>query len=543
MTQLQALDILKMGELVFLTGNAGSGKTYVLNQFINYLHKQNIPVGVTASTGIAATHLNGTTIHSWSGIKLAKGLKTKIIHSVLGNKPAVTNWKKVRVLIVDEISMMSAKIMEILEEIARHVRRNPAVFGGIQVIFTGDFYQLPPIGDPNEPLTCQFCFQSMKWREIFPKKHNLILLKTIFRQKDPLYANILNQIRVGELTEENALVLFDRINTDPYSDNADGDIISRLYPIKNKVDIINKHNFEKIVDKEYQQNIFVKTNCKMYLDTGLPIVGEILEKCLLMTPMEMDFETKRLLSNIPTDETVFMKKGAIVMLTFNLSVEDGLCNGSQGIIVDILENQIIKENAWLFSEPMTLPVVRFTNGLTRRIMPQFWQSDEFPRICVGQFPLILAWALTIHKIQGASLDRAIIDAGSSIFEYGQTYVALSRIRSLEGLYLSNFHPERIKAHPLVKEFYKNVRNYIPESEFDHELFIESPPVLVDTPIIENLETTDFTSFAYQPQNTIDNINTTVNDDVVENNDANIPIATAIYIPESTSHYVRVNKLP
>ena len=466
------------GQNLFITGAGGTGKTQLIHSFVEYCLSKKKEVAVCALTGCAAVLLNmkAKTIHSWSGIKLAKGSREKIIHSALKKKVVVDNWKKVQVLIIDEVSMMSIKILELLEEIARHVRRCSFVFGGIQIIFTGDFYQLPPIGDSNDPPTCQFCFQSKKWREIFPKKQNLVLLKSIFRQKDPIYQTILNEIRVGTLTEENIRILESRVGIQVGSQ-----ICTRLFAIKQKVECINRHNFDKLSDKEYHQHSIIKTNCKFYLDSGLPIVNDVMDQCLSMTAEDIDFEIKKMFSGLNVEEHFSMKKGAVVMLTFNLCVEDGLCNGSQGIIVDILEEISITDNTWLFTDKnsvpkISVPVVQFTNGIVRRIHPQFWQNDDYPRICVGQFPLILAWALTIHKIQGASLDRAEIDAGSSIFEYGQTYVGLSRVRSLEGLYLTNFHPQRIKAHPLVKEFYKNVRNDIPDFELLPNFEKEQDPI-------------------------------------------------------------------
>jgi ATP-dependent DNA helicase PIF1 len=301
-------------------------------------------------------------------------------------------------------------------------------------------------------------------------------LKSIFRQKDPIYQTILNEIRVGTLTEENIRILESRVGIQVGSQ-----ICTRLFAIKQKVECINRHNFDQLSDKEYHQHSIIKTNCKFYLDSGLPIVNDVMDQCLSMTAEDIDFEIKKMFSGLNVEEHFSMKKGAVVMLTFNLCVEDGLCNGSQGIIVDILEEISITDNTWLFTDKnsvpkISVPVVQFTNGIVRRIHPQFWQNDDYPRICVGQFPLILAWALTIHKIQGASLDRAEIDAGSSIFEYGQTYVGLSRVRSLEGLYLTNFHPQRIKAHPLVKEFYKNVRNDIPDFELLPNFEKEQEPI-------------------------------------------------------------------
>jgi ATP-dependent DNA helicase PIF1 len=400
------------GENIFVSGPGGSGKTQLLHTLVSECKLTKKEVAVCALTGCAAVllNVNAKTIHSWSGIKLAKGPVDQIIMNIFKNKKAVSNWKKVNVLIIDEVSMMSQKILDILEETARRIRRCPSVFGGIQIVFTGDFYQLPPVGDPNEPATCNFCFQSEKWNEIFPNPSNSILLKTIFRQSDPVYRNILNELRIGELSEESANILQQRVGIEP-----NVDVVTRLFPVKSKVETINQYNFDKIEEPKYTSNLIIKTNCKIYIDSGSPIVGDALKFCKSLTPSDIDFEIKRLSSSLPADQTVNLKKGALVMLTVNLSVEDGLCNGSQGIIIDILQGQKLIENAGMMGETYNLPVVKFTNGVIKTIVPKFWQSDDFPCICVGQFPLILAWAVTIHKIQGASINYGIVDAGSSIF--------------------------------------------------------------------------------------------------------------------------------
>jgi hypothetical protein len=188
------------------------------------------------------------------------------------------------------------------------------------------------------------------------------------------------------------------------------------------------------------------------MDTGLPISVENLRNVPSMKDAEQ--EIARLMTNI--EEFLVLKRGAMVMLTYNLSVEEGLCNGSQGIIQEIKDT------------PLGLSaVVEFRNGLTRCISPHYWQSEEYPVLAVAQVPLILAWALTIHKIQGATLDCAEMDLGISVFEYGQTYVALSRVKTLDGLFIKQFRPEKIKAHPLVQEYYSTFLQ--PKIEEEHNI--------------------------------------------------------------------------
>jgi ATP-dependent DNA helicase PIF1 len=532
--QMFAFECFKNGDNLFITGPGGSGKTQLIHTFIQHCKTLNKEVAICALTGCASVLLNmkAKTIHSWSGIKLAKGPAENIIHNVLKNRNAVSNWKKVKVLIVDEISMMSVKIFELLEELARRVRRCPDVFGGIQIVFTGDFYQLPPVGDGDDPLTSKFCFESKKWKQLFPLPRNSVVLVSIFRQKDPKYCEILNQIRVGELTEENALILQGRVI--PFEENGDR-VITRLFPIKNKVELINQHNFQKLEGKKFTQENIVKTNCTMYLETGEAFSKETIELCNAMTAEDIDFETKRLLLSIPVSEKMEMKKGSVVMLTVNLCVDDGLCNGSQGIIVDILENQFVPE---LPTIQFIMPVVRFNNGITIPVGPHFWQNDFYPRICVSQIPLVLAWAMTIHKIQGASLDIAQVDAGCSIFEYGQTYVGLSRVRSLQGLYLTNFKPNRIKTNPLVKEFYKTilpVENQILPPRMNYIAMIDHDDVAAVSTAVER--TNDTADEEIPVANA-----TEVNGDD-DNNSRNIPMVDAVPILHERNTYMRINKLP
>lgn len=443
--QKLAYDKYKQGDNIFLTGPGGTGKTKLIQYFIHYSKYYEEKFQVCAMTGCAALLLqcNARTLHSWSGIKLAKGPKDKVVDSVLFNKNAIKNWKKVKILILDEVSMLSKKIFEIIEEIARHAKKNDLPFGGIQVIFSGDFCQLPPVGNYGEKETSQFCFESPIWNKVFPKD-NIILLKKIFRQNDNEYANILQHIRQGILKKQEFKLLKKRLDVVFDPNNHYGCIPTKLFPLRAKADHINKLMFEKIEEKHYTFEIVEKLN-NITLDNNKPIPREMFEKCKRLSEKNIQQEISNLISNIPCQQTLELKIGANVMCTINLDMDNGICNGSQGVIT-----RIIKENN------QYVPYVRFYNGIERRINIHFWQSEDYSTISVGQYPLILAWALTIHKIQGATLDLAEIDVGNSIFEYGQTYVALSRVKSLQGLYLSAFEPEKIQTNPLVIDFYKSI---------------------------------------------------------------------------------------
>jgi len=439
-----AFEKFKRNENLFITGPGGTGKTKLIKHLVQYARDIKRRLQVCALTGCAAVLLNcnARTIHSWSGIKLAKGDRDRIVQSVIKNKRSVKTWKSVDVLIIDEISMMSKKIFDILDELGKRCRNSTLPFGGIQMIFTGDFFQLPPVGNEDDEDSDKFCFESALWSQTF-RPENHIQLTTIFRQKDPQFIHILSQIRKGKLNKDSADVLRKHLNR-PY--DATGFIPTKLFPIRSKVDYVNSMMFSKINEDEYEFEHSVIDNCKTYSDSGKAIPTDVLLKGMRITQQEKEYEIENILNNSPCSRILRLKKGASVLCTVNLDMDNEICNGSQGIILDIFD----KEEA-------TIVVVKFSNGHVKHIGPHVWQSEEFPTIAIKQYPLCLAWALTIHKIQGATLALAEIDIGDSVFEYGQTYVALSRVQSLDGLYLSAFKPERIQANPKVLAFYDSIK--------------------------------------------------------------------------------------
>jgi ATP-dependent DNA helicase PIF1 len=442
-----AFEKFKRNENLFITGPGGTGKTKLIKHLVADTKLTGRKLQVCALTGCAAVLLNcnARTIHSWSGIRLAKGDRDKIIESVIKNRRSVQAWKSVNTLIVDEISMMSKKIFEILDEIGKRVRRCSAPFGGIQVIFTGDFFQLPPVGTEDDKDSDAFCFESPLWIQTF-KPENHIALTTIFRQKDPTFINILSQVRRGQLDKESVKILKTHVNRPYDSTKYNGLVPTKLFPIRSKVDYVNSMMFSKIDEDEYEFEHSVLTGCKTHCESGKAISAEHLLKCARMTQQEKEYEIENLLNNTPCARILRLKKGSSVLCTVNLDMDNEICNGSQGLILDIFEK-----------DTTTIIVVKFSNGHIKHIAPHLWQSEEYPTIAVKQYPLCLAWALTIHKIQGATLALAEVDIGESIFEYGQTYVALSRVQTLDGLYLSAFNSERIRANPRVIAFYDTIR--------------------------------------------------------------------------------------
>jgi len=469
--QQYAYKLFTKGENLFITGPGGTGKTRLVKHLIAYAKSINKNIPVCAMTGCAAILLecNARTLHSWSGIKLAKQSNELVVASVLKNRHALKSWKSAQGLILDEVSMLSKKIFEIIEEIARRTKHNQLPFGGMQVIFTGDFFQLPPVGTYGDPDTEKFCFESPIWNMVFkPKNH--IELKTMFRQSDPLYIDILQQIRRGNLDDDKKAILKSYVKREYDEDMNNGCIPTKLFALRSKTDYVNSMMFQKINEKEYVFNAIRKTDCTTHLDTTKPFTLEEKQKCSLLSEKEIEQELDYMLNNIQCNQVLRLKRGAAVMCTVNLDMDNSICNGSQGVVIDIIDT---------CTPP--LPVVRFSNGIIKTIQPKFWQSEEYPKIAIGQYPLSLAWALTIHKIQGATLTMAEMDIGQSIFEYGQTYVALSRIKSLDGLYLSAFYSEKIAANPKVIEFYKNIPELNPTAYVDsttdtleQEQYIESP---------------------------------------------------------------------
>jgi ATP-dependent DNA helicase PIF1 len=423
------------GRNIFITGPGGTGKSALIKHIQRDAYNKGKYIHVCALTGCAAVLLEckAKTLHSWSGIGLGKGAIEQLIKKVNKNKHSKTLWKETDILVVDEVSMMSLKLFETLDAIGKSVRKNSQPFGGMQLIFSGDFYQLPPVGDKDDPDTSKFCFESEFWFSTF-KIPDHIQLQKIFRQNDPVYQGILNQVREGRLKRSSNDALLHNVGRDIPQDSPIRP--TKLFPTRNKVDNINASEMCKLDGDEVEYKLKYHADLEMTPNERL-----IRHNC---SPEQIKTELEYLKGNLRCDENIRLKIGSQVMCIVNIELTNGemLCNGSQGIVVRF--STMDKKQ----------PVVKFTNGFEMTMNYHVWPSENIPGVGVSQLPLILAWALTIHKAQGATLDVAEIDAGSGIFECGQTYVALSRVKSLEGLYLTSFDARKIRIHKKVQEFYQ-----------------------------------------------------------------------------------------
>ena len=450
--QIEVFNAYKEKKNVFITGPGGCGKSYLIKHIVNDAKNNNININITALTGCAAILLDcgAKTLHSWAGIGLAKSDDHSIITRISLNKWKKMNWKKCDLLIIDEVSMMSKRLFNLLDAIGKNIRRSPLPFGGIQVIFSGDFYQLPPVGSKNEdPDSSKFCFESELWDETFDYQ---IILDKVFRQKDETYIDILKEVRQGKLYRNSYNLLKKCVNK-PIDTKSIIKPIT-IMPIKRSVDSINLKSMELIDSPEFKYKYIAEyidpsdisgnnSSDKTAFDVMMKSYSYTKNKKKTITREKLENEEKFIINNSLFEKELILKKGAQVMCICNLDMDLGICNGSTGIIID-----------FKIDGPFHSPIVKFNNGVIKPIAYHSWLSDNIDVFAIKQIPLILAWAVTIHKSQGATLDCAEVDIGSSVFAPGQTYVALSRVKSLDGLYLKSFNPNKIRTDKKVIEFYE-----------------------------------------------------------------------------------------
>ena len=411
MTQDEALAILKTGLNVFLTGEPGSGKTHTINRYIEWLNERGVDAAVTASTGIAATHVNGMTIHSWSGIGIKRDVSDYDVEMIMSREKTARRIIGAKVLIIDEISMLDAATLQSVDKVLRTLRRRTLMpeepFGGLQVIFVGDFFQLPPVSRQG---VASFAFESTAWKEANPV---ICYLSEQHRQEDGDFLDLLGAMRKGEFSSAHRTRLRTRVGI-----LSKETVATRLYTHNENVDRINAESLSRI---EKPNHVFQMTT------RGARVLVDALKaQCL-------------------SPETLDLKEGASVIFTRN-NFEVGYVNGTLGMVTGFTD--------------LGAPVVETRLGRIITVEPVEWAIQDGNKILakLTQIPLRLAWAITVHKSQGMSLDAAIIDL-SQAFEYGQGYVAISRVRTLSGLFLDGFNERALEMHPKVVAIDRYFRSY------------------------------------------------------------------------------------
>jgi ATP-dependent DNA helicase PIF1 len=443
--QKTALLKYKKGENIFITGSGGSGKSEIIKIIFNDATLKRKRIQVCAMTGCAAILLkcDARTLHSWSGIGLGNKPLEEITYRIGSNPRAKQRWCHTQILVIDEVSMMSVKLFNLINNVAKIIRKNDNPFGGMQVILSGDFYQLPPIGDKNCIETKQYCFESDEWYNAF-NLNNHIELKTIFRQNDNTLTNILNKVRCGEIDDETINILEKKLNR-PINESL---LRTKLFPTRYKVEQINQQEFNKLSGEKHIYKMKRFTN-------NSTLSRREQDKLNSMTEDEIEREFLYLEGNLMCKNTLELKIGTQVMCIINVSNPDTdtivLSNGSQGKVIGFDScTDLDGVNTYYY------PIVLFNNGYKTIINYHSWDCERVPRSGVSQLPLIHSWAMTIHKSQGLTIDNVELDIGNNIFEYGQTYVALSRIKTFDGLYLLHFDYTKIKFNQTVKDFYRNI---------------------------------------------------------------------------------------
>ncbi|KAL2024688.1 hypothetical protein VTK56DRAFT_6889 [Thermocarpiscus australiensis] len=449
--------VIDKGQSVFFTGPAGTGKSVLMRAIIQELKKKYARdperVAVTASTGLAACNIGGMTLHSFAGIGLGKEDVNVLIKKIRRNPKAKNRWLKTKTLIIDEISMVDGELFDKLSQIGRIIRNNGRPWGGIQLVITGDFFQLPPVPDGGKQSQSKFAFDAATWSMSID---HTIGLTEVFRQKDPEFAEMLNEMRLGRISEK-TVRNFQSLSRPLHFD--DGLEVTELFPTRHEVENSNQKRLQALPGKSYRYEA---------VDTGDPKVRD------------------KLLANMMAPPVIELKKGAQVMLIKNL--DETLVNGSLGTVVSFMteatfeirgadddgsdvESDAKKKRVRAFTNALAeaskvdnkeYPLVRFhaVDGSQRNLLcvPEDWKV-ELPtgevQASRKQLPLILAWALSIHKAQGQTLERVKVDLGK-VFEKGQAYVALSRATTQQGLQVLNFQKTRVMAHPRVVDFYNKL---------------------------------------------------------------------------------------
>jgi ATP-dependent DNA helicase PIF1 len=410
--QEEAYSYMVRGENIFITGAGGVGKSALIKMFMK-MYQYSKQIVLTSTTGTSALLLNGTTIHSYLGIGYGNGSVEALVDKICGWGWLRKRWLSIECLIIDEISMLDPDLFDKLEEIARSVRRNDKPFGGIQLILSGDYCQLPCVG------TDKFCFEAKSWSKCIKRT---VYLNEIIRQSDTMFQKVLNKVRIGIVDKQVKKILDSRIGVKLHNDY--GIKPTKLYSKNCDVDRVNDEELDVLAEDGRQFYEYA-------MDTVVyPGVSN-------KTAAKEKFN-----KNCTAPKVLQLCEGSQVMLLKNLDIQNGLANGSRGVVTSFFGD---------------IPVVRFLNGVERVIDYDTWEVTENDKkiLRARQVPLKVAYAISIHKSQGCSLDYAEIDL-SGVFEYGQAYVALSRVKSLEGLSIIDIDYEYIQAHPEAVAYYESL---------------------------------------------------------------------------------------
>ncbi|MEN9446468.1 MAG: hypothetical protein RL728_980 [Bacteroidota bacterium] len=400
-SQQKILDeVFQSNRNIVLLGSAGTGKSTIIREIVKRSKKYKKHIGITATTGCAAILIGGNTLHSFLGIGTAEDTPIKLANRIMNNVYIPIKLIKLQILIIDEISMMNDVLLSKVSEVLSIIRNNPMPFGGVQVIMVGDFYQLPPVSD-------NFCFKSDIWDKM---NFSIHVLTKIYRQRDPLFLEILTKARDGNITNEDIMIL-KKCDGKSFPENI---IPTRIYSLNVDVSRINERYYNELetVEKTYE------TQYK-------------------------NIKSKNYATRMKIPELLKLRVGSQVMITKNIDPDNNIINGTRGVVISLEEAcvkiQLMNKKEYVVSE------VKVT-------------SFDEPNIEIEYIPLKLAWAITIHKSQGLTLDCAEIDLGKSIFQAGQAYTALSRVKDLNSVHIIDIFKKSFRTHQEVKDFYKKVYN-------------------------------------------------------------------------------------
>jgi ATP-dependent DNA helicase PIF1 len=439
--QARVLELIATGRNVFMTGGGGVGKSHVIQAVVEQERAKGRQVSVTASTGVAADQIGGSTLHSFVGLGLAKDPIDKLLHQAHKSSKVGSRWRQVQLLIIDEVSMLDPDFFDAVDKVARSLRHSPDTpFGGVQLLLVGDFFQLPPVHPKGRDASLPtFCFQTSAWREAV---HEVVELTHIFRQEgDCLLSSLLQRARRGEYDVHDVDVLMSRVGV---TLDMNGIEPTRMHARRVNVDEINEQSLAALGDvptESFRANVYWELDPVAGGRKLPPPIKKLKTDALAKAAQSVS-------SHAAVASDITLKVGAQVMLLCNMDVQNGLVNGSRGVVTRFAASA---------GTGRMMPVVKFAKSevLVER---NVWEHrvEDAGTVFFRQVPLQLAWAVTIHKAQGLSLDCVEIQLDKSVFEFGQAYVALSRVRSLPGLKLLSFTPSVLVAHPLVKAFYSSL---------------------------------------------------------------------------------------